>query len=585
MSISKFKALFFCLCAVLMRVVAASVIPSETDLDKERADVETLTKDDFTKLKSGQATHAETAQSLLAYAKTAETPAAHYLLVRAAFRQFLLGEDLSRAVSLFDELSKTQSTAYALEVARFSASSLNKMFEKKVDGIKAFMERLADTDRKVKNLEALKAQLETTPEDGILRTKLGVVSLSLGEWNDSLRCFSFLTNRLGEVAQYELNYPLTGLTTLTSADVADFWWNLADEDVQFKEYQSACRAHAAYWYRQAVTNAVLRSLKKTIALKRAAEIEKEALTNAVSETCASSGISLVTNLPPIRVPMIRDIELFMVGCPAGTFTMGNPKKRTTPFTSEKLHQVELTRPFWISRYKVTREQFKLFQKFELADHEKTIGGMKAPMRATFSLACEYCDYLTKKYKSKLPTGYVFRLPTEAEWEYALAFNASPDDPYSSWEEKADEIMVGKLDWENAARAHRIDLALFPESRRPLLPVGMKAPNLRGLYDMLGNGREYTLDTVNWARTNGEVVLWTIKANEQKALVYEDVEKDPLRWFEGTFQGVVMRGVASNSEGNPFAKYVPRTLLENWGCFRVVAGPDLLAERGLAKGHR
>lgn len=581
----RFKEVLVGIWVLLMCSCLASVIPSEAELDKERADVETLTKDDFAKLRSGQSTHVETAQALLAYAQTAETSAAHYLLVRAAFRQFLLGDDLASAVSLYDSLAEKKNRAYALEVARFSASSLNRMLEKKVDGIKVFMDRLAETDRKVKSFEGLKTQLQASPDNAELLTSIGFAAISLGQWSDSLAYFSSLTNRLGEVARYELSYPLTGLSLLTSADVAEFWWNLCNEDPRVSELEALLKAHAAPWYRQAVSNCVLRSLKKTIALKRAGEINQEVSAKLVTVSSTVSAVSIVTNLPPLRFPVIRDIEFFMVGCPPGSFIMGNPKKKIVPLTSEKLHHVTLTRPFWISRFKVTREQFKIFQKFELTDHEKTLGGMKAPMRTTYRLACEYCDYLTKKYKSKLPSGYVFRLPSEAEWEYALAFNATPDDPYAAWEEKSDEIMVGKLDWENAARAHRVDLSLFPESRRPLLPVGLKTPNARGLYDMLGNGREYTLDTVNWARTNEETALWTTRANEQKALVYEADETDPIRSFEGSFQGVVMRGVASNSEGHPFAKYVPRTLLESWGCFRIVAGPDLLAEQGIAKGNR
>lgn len=581
---TKFKFFLLITCAVLMCSLFAAVIPSEADLDKERSDVEVLTKDDFAKLKTGQLTHAGMAEVLLSYAQSSETPAAHYLLVRAAFRQYLLGEDLKQAIALFELISQKKSKAYALEVARFSASILNKMSEKKVEGAKSFKERLSDIDKKIKNLEALKLQQGTVTDQQDLALKLGLAALALEDWNEALAYFSTVTNRFGEIARYERSYPLTGLSPLTSADVAEFWWNLAEEDPSQAAQISVFRQHAVPWYRVAVSNAVLRSLKKTIALKRVAEFEKDAIADSVA-VLPTQLTNALSALPPIRVPLIRGLEFHLVGCPAGSYTMGNPKMKAAPLTSEKLHQVVLTRPFWISRYKVTRDQFKLFQKVELNELEKTLGGLKAPMRATYRQALDYCDFLTKKYKSKLPHGYVFRLPTEAEWEYALAFNMTADDPYSQWEEKADEIMVGKLDWENAARSHRVDLFLFPESRRPLLPVGLKAPNARGLYDMLGNGREYTLDTVNWMRTGEEAALWLARSKEQKALVYEDEETDPLRWFEGTFQGVVMRGVASNSEGHPFAKYVPRTLTESWGCFRIVAGPDLLVEQGIVKGRK
>ncbi|MGN0853662.1 MAG: formylglycine-generating enzyme family protein [Kiritimatiellia bacterium] len=567
-----------------MRPAVASAVPSEAELDRERGDVEILTKDDFAKLKSGQLTHAEMARLLLDYAESAESAATRYLLVRAAFRQYLLGDDLQQAIALHDRICAEEGAVYALEVARFSVGSLNKMFDRKSGGIKSFMERLSDTDRKIKKLEALKSQQAADPADEGLKLKLGYAFLGLGQWDEALRQFAASTNRIGAIARHERAYPLTGLSTLTSADVAEFWWNLPDGDAALAPLATEFRAHAVFWYRLAVSNAVLRSLKRTIALKRVAEFVPESSPTQTAEVVRFA-TNAVAALPPIRIPLPRDMEFHLVGCPAGTFAMGNPQERATPLTSEKLHRVVLTRPFWISRHKVARGQFRVFQKFELTEPEKTFGGLKAPMLATYRQALDYCEYLTKRYKSKLPPGYLFRLPTEAEWEYALAFGAVPGDLYAQWEERADEIMVGQPDWEAAARSHRVDLSIFPESGRPLLPVGLKAPNARGLYDMLGNGREYTLDTVNWMRTGGETALWTPRANAQKALVYEDEETDPLRCHEGTFQGVVMRGVAANSEGHPFAKYVARTLPENRGCFRIVAGPDLRAEQGIVKGRK
>lgn len=566
----------------------ATPLPSEDDLVQDRSLVEELTVDDFARLRAKDISHREMVGILLAYARAADTPAARFLLIRTAFRQQVLAcLDASSALpdveKFFASIREEDGPIFAYEIARFALSELRKLVDRKVEGARTFMKTLVDIERKVKNLRHLETQIAQMPDDAALRTQFGFACLALDDWTEALRAFARNDDPQGEIARFELDYPQTGVTRLTSGDVADFWWTQA-EDLQTSEaLRLPYRLHAAAWYRTALTNGVFRGLKKALVEKKIMEADRLA-ESAASPVPSAASTRPPEELSPIRVPLLRDIEFLLVGCPPGTFTMGNPRR--AQFAAEKVHSVTITRPFWIAKYKTTREQFKLYQKFTLSDVDKAIGGFKAPIRTTYKDALGFCDYLTKKYRSKLPTGYVFRLPTEAEWEYALYGADLPvDDPYVKWREHADEIMVGTPDWEKAAEAHRQNISTFPLAQQPLLPVGLKRPNFRGIYDLLGNGREYTLDTVNWARAMGETALWTLKTQDQRALLYEDFETDPLRCFDGTFQGVVMRGVASNSTGHPFAKYVSRTALEMNGCFRIVAGPDLMRERGHMKGRK
>lgn len=112
-------------------------------------------------------------------------------------------------------------------------------------------------------------------------------------------------------------------------------------------------------------------------------------------------------------------EMEFCGCPAGSFMMSNLCEGDTT-----CHKVTLTRPFWIGRTVVTDEQFRREMPDAARDETATKMTKKFP---EMHVACrlwgnpirEYIRQLNMKYGADLPRGYVFRLPTEAELEYAI----------------------------------------------------------------------------------------------------------------------------------------------------------------------
>lgn len=266
----------------------------------------------------------------------------------------------------------------------------------------------------------------------------------------------------------------------------------------------------------------------------------------------------------------------MIGCPAGTYQMGYPNAPAGRQASA-VHEVRFTRPFWIARHPVTREQWAMIMgKIQLSDVDRALGGMKAPItEISDEKIRDYCRNLTHRLKSGLPKGYVFRLPTDAEWEYALrGGSADWADPYVSGENR-DEVAVNEMD--KKIRLRKAGLAhLIKESTLTVGPceVCTRKPNGWGIYDMLGNVDERVLDTFPIENSDGSYKKHV--AVVEREITYRPQETDPLRWH-GEEDAIGM--MRSNFNGGPpgVRRFLTLTAREKPVGFRVVLGPDLEKE--------
>ncbi len=110
-------------------------------------------------------------------------------------------------------------------------------------------------------------------------------------------------------------------------------------------------------------------------------------------------------------------------CPPGRFSMGSPPHETRHRADEAQVEVTLTRGFWMAKFEVTQAQWRrIVGAFPAQQPSIEFGkGDDIPVYwVNFDEAEDFCTKLTERTHrlSALPTGWKFRLPTEAQWEYA-----------------------------------------------------------------------------------------------------------------------------------------------------------------------
>jgi formylglycine-generating enzyme required for sulfatase activity len=184
---------------------------------------------------------------------------------------------------------------------------------------------------------------------------------------------------------------------------------------------------------------------------------------------------------PEKAPkeFINTIGMKLVLIPAGEFLMGSPDSDKDAQADEKpQHRVRITRPFYLGAYEVTQGQF---QAVTGMNPSRFKGSDDLPMECvSWEDAMAFCSRLNELEKGQLQ-GEIYRLPTEAEWEYACRAGTSTRFGFGD-----DEGALGEYAW-------------FAGNRdgKQHHPVGQKRPNAWGLYDMHGNVLEWCWDWYEW----------------------------------------------------------------------------------------
>lgn len=201
------------------------------------------------------------------------------------------------------------------------------------------------------------------------------------------------------------------------------------------------------------------------------------------QTDLQSACNRIVSLP-------GDIPLEMVKIEAGEFIMGNTDDDLKNARNVNKHNVKLTSDFWLGKYEVTQEQFEAVTG-RCPSNDKR--GGKFPVESvSWEDAREFCFRLTKfEHKAgRLPDGYVYDLPTEAQWEYAArGGNKTKKYKYSGSDEKSEVAWYAH----NSGDPYLDEQGILMRKKNAIHPVGQKKANELGLHDMCGNVEEWCLD--------------------------------------------------------------------------------------------
>jgi len=227
------------------------------------------------------------------------------------------------------------------------------------------------------------------------------------------------------------------------------------------------------------------------------------------------------NLPGVA------LQCKMVPINAGSFLMGSSDTEKDREGDEGPQRRVAVAAFWMGAFEVTRDEFDVFFKDITTSENSAVDAVTRPSPQYIDLswgmgkeggypvnslsqfaALMYCRWLYNK------TGVFYRLPTEAEWEYACRAGTNTRFYFGN-----DEKELGKYAWYQ------------DNSNDKFQKVGLKLPNAWGLYDMLGNVCEWTLDHYEEKR------MESITDNAANPFIAPNKSKYPKALRGGGYQDV------------------------------------------------
>ncbi|MCH2209399.1 MAG: bifunctional serine/threonine-protein kinase/formylglycine-generating enzyme family protein [Lentisphaerales bacterium] len=261
----------------------------------------------------------------------------------------------------------------------------------------------------------------------------------------------------------------------------------------------------------------------------------------------------------ISVLAIPDLDIEMIRVKSGSFLMGAGKGEPQTDADETQHRVTLTEDFYLSKLEISVAAWKVFvaaTSYQSVSEERgwssiyndqgnwsqriegqnwtTIGLEEddAISMITFNDCLKFCNWLNDREKSagRLPNGYEYTLPSEAQWEYACRAGSQ-----SAF---ANNMSIEDLGWSQE------------NSNRTVHKRGLKKPNAWGFYDMHGNVWEFCLD-----RSQGQG-FFDVRTDNYNSTVTDPLSERGSRtvYRGGSFPDRANRYCRSASRGHSLPDY-------------------------------
>lgn len=224
-------------------------------------------------------------------------------------------------------------------------------------------------------------------------------------------------------------------------------------------------------------------------------------------TPADRGKALQESAPTITTKTGYELRLV----PIGTFRMGSERREQGRRPNEGWREITLKRPYYIGVTEITNAEFREFKK----DHVSGFIGKRSfdldaqpVVQVLWSEAAEYCNWLSEreglppayesggggKFVLKKPVTVGYRLPTEAEWEYAARYAGPGKMVRFPWGNSLPIVpQVGNIAGAETRGILETDLEGYKDDYPVVAPVGKFQPTPLGLHDMGGNVSEWVND--------------------------------------------------------------------------------------------
>lgn len=450
--------------ATLPLFAFATPIPSPNELAKESSSFKKLTRGEFAALKSGTKTNSDLGATFEDMAEKTEYVPAQYLLFREAFRQYATAGDVAILEKFFDKVIETHGHEYAYSIARWSNQQVLRLVLSNRPEAKDFRKRLGALENRLDRIADLQKKVSVLPDSQEHLRGLAVNYVALGDWTSALAVYEKCGKDINDFLSFERDYPRTGLSVLTTADVGEFWWHEAETCPDDTEAVDQFRRRAAKWYRFAIENGTVQGAGRQLVEKRISEVEWRQTVAKNSAKPVSVAEAVPSVLPGVSskaagskgagetVPAPAADGEAKPAPDASTAEVKDSYQETeddvgavqpAPFVKALPSDLGMSfiacpsaTPFWISLDRIDYGSYRKFLEKTNRLSEQEGHDAKTVVLAKESDAEEFCAFLQRWHGSRLPIGYRFRLPTQREWD-RLQLLISRDEIKKSAQDTAD----------------------------------------------------------------------------------------------------------------------------------------------------